>query len=144
MCGIQIPPMIRDFLIYISVQINPGVHYVSYTGVVSLGVKGPRREVDRSSPSTAEVKNEWSYTPTLLPLYAFTTWTRTTLLFFPQPSEIIFCIKLSLRYCGGRKILKLLIRPIENSNNLLFLFRVSTNTNSTALYFSDLKFKTQA
>jgi len=30
----------------------------------SLGVKGPGRETDFSSPSSAEVKNAWSYTST--------------------------------------------------------------------------------
>jgi hypothetical protein len=29
-----------------------------------LGIKRPGREVDHSSPSRAEVKNEWSYTST--------------------------------------------------------------------------------
>jgi hypothetical protein len=36
------------------------------------GVKGPGREADRSPPSTAEVKNVWSYTST--PLYASMVW----------------------------------------------------------------------
>jgi hypothetical protein len=30
--------------------------------VISPGVKWPRREADHSSPSSAEVKNAWSYT----------------------------------------------------------------------------------
>jgi len=29
-----------------------------------LGIKQPWREVNHSSPSSSEVKNEWSYTPT--------------------------------------------------------------------------------
>jgi len=33
---------------------------------------------DHSLPTTAEVKNKWSYTPN--PLHAFTAWIRTTLL----------------------------------------------------------------
>jgi hypothetical protein len=33
---------------------------------VSLGVKWPGRETDHSSPSSAEVKNAWSYTYTPL------------------------------------------------------------------------------
>jgi len=45
------------------------------TGVLSLEVKGPRREVDHSPPSNAEVKNEWSYTSTPPPPYAFKAWT---------------------------------------------------------------------
>jgi hypothetical protein len=31
---------------------------------LSLGVKRPRREADHSPPSSAEVKNAWSYTST--------------------------------------------------------------------------------
>jgi hypothetical protein len=31
---------------------------------ISLGVKRPRREADHSPPSSAEVKNAWSYTST--------------------------------------------------------------------------------
>jgi hypothetical protein len=34
-------------------------------GALSLGVKRPGREADHSSPSSAEVKNAWSYTSTL-------------------------------------------------------------------------------
>jgi hypothetical protein len=33
-------------------------------GALSLGVKRPGREVDHSPPSSAEVKNAWSYTST--------------------------------------------------------------------------------
>jgi hypothetical protein len=33
-------------------------------GAFSLGVKRPGREVDHSPPSSAEVKNAWSYTST--------------------------------------------------------------------------------
>jgi hypothetical protein len=33
-----------------------------YRGALSLGVKRPEREVDHSPPSSAEVKNEWTYT----------------------------------------------------------------------------------
>jgi len=34
-------------------------------GALSLGVKRPGREADNSPPSSAEVKNAWSYTSTL-------------------------------------------------------------------------------
>jgi hypothetical protein len=34
-------------------------------GALSLGVKPPARETDHSPPSSAEVKNAWSYTSTL-------------------------------------------------------------------------------
>jgi hypothetical protein len=40
--------------------------------VLSLGVKRPEREDDHSPPSSAEVKNAWSYTST--PQYVFMVW----------------------------------------------------------------------
>jgi len=42
------------------------------TGDSSLGVMQPGREADHSPPSTAEIKNAWSYTSTLQ--YAFMAW----------------------------------------------------------------------
>jgi hypothetical protein len=41
-------------------------------GALSLGVKRPGREADHSPPSSAEVKNAWSYTST--PPYVFMAW----------------------------------------------------------------------
>jgi hypothetical protein len=44
-----------------------GVHPASYImdmGGYFLGVKRPEREADHSPPSSAEVKNAWSYTST--------------------------------------------------------------------------------
>jgi hypothetical protein len=41
---------------------QPPIQWV--LGALSLGVKRPRREADHSSPSSTEVKNAWSYTPT--------------------------------------------------------------------------------
>jgi hypothetical protein len=41
-------------------------------GVLSLGVKRPGRKADHSLPSTAEVKNAWSYTS--IPQYTFMAW----------------------------------------------------------------------
>jgi hypothetical protein len=41
-------------------------------GALSLGVKRPGREADYSPPSSAEVKNAWSYTSA--PLYVFMAW----------------------------------------------------------------------
>jgi len=38
-----------------------------------LGVQKPGREFDHSTPSTAEVKDEWSYTSA--PLYTVLVWT---------------------------------------------------------------------
>jgi hypothetical protein len=42
---------------------QPPVQWVP--GALSLGVKRPRREAEHSPPSSAEVKNAWSYTSTL-------------------------------------------------------------------------------
>jgi hypothetical protein len=49
---------------------QPPIQWV--TGVPSLGVKRPGREADHSPPSSAKVKNAWSYTST--PQYAFMAW----------------------------------------------------------------------
>jgi hypothetical protein len=38
------------------------VAYQWIPGALSLGVKWPGREADHSPPSSAEVKNAWSYT----------------------------------------------------------------------------------
>jgi hypothetical protein len=40
---------------------QPPIQWVP--GALSLGAKRPRREADHSPPSSAEVKNAWSYTP---------------------------------------------------------------------------------
>jgi len=40
------------------------------------GAKRPGREADHSSPSNAEVKNEWSHAST--PLYALMAWTEAS------------------------------------------------------------------
>jgi hypothetical protein len=49
---------------------QPPIQWVQ--GVLSLGVKRPGREAGHSPPSSAEVKNEWSYTST--PQYVFMAW----------------------------------------------------------------------
>jgi hypothetical protein len=41
---------------------HPPIQWVP--GALSMGVKRPGREADHSSPSSAEVKNAWSYTST--------------------------------------------------------------------------------
>jgi len=41
---------------------QPPIQWVS--GAISLGVKPPGSEADHSPPSSAEVKNAWSYTST--------------------------------------------------------------------------------
>jgi hypothetical protein len=63
------------FLFTIAFRLVPGpteprIKWVP--GVLYLGVKRPVREADYSPPSSAEVKNAWSYTP--LPQYAFMAW----------------------------------------------------------------------
>jgi hypothetical protein len=49
---------------------QPPIQWVP--GALSLGVKQPVCEPDHSPPSSAEVKNEWSYTST--PQYTFIAW----------------------------------------------------------------------
>jgi hypothetical protein len=54
-----------DFSLFKNVHTGFGAHPASYlmcTGVISSVVKQPGLEVNNSSPSSAEVKNEWSYT----------------------------------------------------------------------------------
>jgi hypothetical protein len=41
---------------------QPPIQWV--TGTLSLGIKRPGREADHLAPSSAEVKNAWSYTST--------------------------------------------------------------------------------
>jgi hypothetical protein len=49
---------------------QPPIQWVP--GALSLGVKRLGREADHSPPSSAEVKNAWSCTPT--PQYVFMAW----------------------------------------------------------------------
>jgi hypothetical protein len=49
---------------------QPPIQWVP--GGLSLGVKRPGREAGHSPPSSAEVKNAWSYTST--PQYVFMAW----------------------------------------------------------------------
>jgi hypothetical protein len=47
------------------VQTGSGAHPASYsmdTGILFRGIQRPGREADHSPPSSAEVRNEWSYT----------------------------------------------------------------------------------
>jgi len=50
---------------------KPAIPHVP--GLLSPRVKLPWHEADRSPPSSAKVKNEWSHTSTL-PLSAFMVW----------------------------------------------------------------------
>jgi hypothetical protein len=54
-----------QYFLHHRVQTVSGVHPASYPwvpGTLPLGVKRPGREADHSPPSSAEVKNAWSYT----------------------------------------------------------------------------------
>jgi hypothetical protein len=48
------------------------VNFAKTTSGSFLGVKRPGREADHSPPSSAEVKNAWSYT--FSPQYTFMAW----------------------------------------------------------------------
>jgi hypothetical protein len=78
--GVRIAAGARyDFLR--NVQSVPGTHSSSYPvscRVYFPGVKWPGREVDSSRPSSAEGKNECSYTSAPY-MYAFMSWTVTYL-----------------------------------------------------------------
>jgi hypothetical protein len=70
--------------------IQPPIQWVP--GAFYLGVKRPGRESDHSPPSSAEVKNAWSYIST--PQYAFVAWclvkiTGTLTLLLPFTSTIL-------------------------------------------------------
>ena len=63
--GVQLLAWTRSFPHPQKVQTGSGAHTAFCYGVLgdlSLGVKRPGLEVDHSSPSTAEVMNEWRYT----------------------------------------------------------------------------------
>jgi hypothetical protein len=70
----RFPTGARNFSLRHHVQTDSRAHPAYYpmgTGV-SLGVKLPGREANYSPPSSAEVKNAWSYTST--PPYVFMAW----------------------------------------------------------------------
>jgi hypothetical protein len=56
--------LLKIFSFIHCVQTASGAHPVSYPMAYSLGVNLPGREADHSPPSSAEVKNAWSYTST--------------------------------------------------------------------------------
>jgi hypothetical protein len=71
--GVRFPGGAGNFSPHHCVQTGSGAHPASYpmgTRDSFPGVKRPEREADQSLPSSAEVKNAWSYTST--PQYAFT------------------------------------------------------------------------
>jgi hypothetical protein len=66
----------RIFSLSHSVQTDSGTHQASYlvdtVDFFPLGVKRSGCDADRSPPSNAEFKNEWSYTST--PPYVLISW----------------------------------------------------------------------
>jgi hypothetical protein len=60
----------RTFSLRHSVQTASGAHSASYR--MGTGIKRPGQEAEHSPPSSAEVKNAWSYTSTLP--YVFMVW----------------------------------------------------------------------
>jgi hypothetical protein len=81
-----------------------------------LGVKRPGREADHSPPSSAEVKNAWSYTSILQ--YAFMAWCLGTGTTLPLPLPLYYEYRSKMKsmrrkcYTGGicvRRSLKSLL-----------------------------------
>jgi hypothetical protein len=66
-----------EFYLSQNVHNGSGFHSVQWMSGFFPEVKGRDCEGDNSPPSSVEVKNEWSFTSTPPPLYAFTTWTAT-------------------------------------------------------------------
>jgi hypothetical protein len=64
---VRFPAGAGTFSLHHRVQKGSGAHSASYpVGITNSfpGVKRPGREADHSPPSSAEVKNAWSYTST--------------------------------------------------------------------------------
>ena len=61
--SVQIPVVARNLSLFRNVQIGYGAHLSPYVpGFLPRGEKQPQRDADHSSPTSAAVKNEWSYT----------------------------------------------------------------------------------
>jgi hypothetical protein len=72
---VRFPAGAGNFSLHHRVQNGSGAQPASYpmtTGGLFLGIKVPGREADFSPPSSAEVKNAWSYTSTHQ--YVFMAW----------------------------------------------------------------------
>jgi hypothetical protein len=84
---------------------QPPIQWVP--GALNLGEKRPGREADHSPPSSAEVKNAWSYTST--PQYVFMAWClvkhRDNFNFYLYPvvkvnsSNLLFTLCLTFNIC---------------------------------------------
>jgi hypothetical protein len=75
MIGVRFPAGAGNFSLRHHVQTGTEAHPASCaigTGIPSLGVKRLGREAAHSPPSSAEVKNAWSYNST--PQYVFMAW----------------------------------------------------------------------
>lgn len=75
-CSLQVPVILSS-----QQQTGFGAYPAYYTIDKERGLLRPGRDVKHSPPSSAEVKNVWSYTH-IIPLYAFMTCTLTTLGYF--------------------------------------------------------------
>jgi hypothetical protein len=66
--GVEFPAGAEIFifatLVFILALGPTQAHMQLVPGVLTLGVKRPGREADHSPPSSADVKNSWSYTST--------------------------------------------------------------------------------
>jgi hypothetical protein len=72
---VRFPAGAGNFSLHHRIQNGSGAYPASYQwvpGALSLGIKRPGREADHSPPSSAEVKNAWSYNST--PKYVFMAW----------------------------------------------------------------------
>jgi hypothetical protein len=72
---VRFPAGAGKFSLHHRVQNGSVAHSASYpmgSGALSLRVKRPGREADHSPPSSADVKNPWSYTSTSR--YVFMAW----------------------------------------------------------------------
>jgi hypothetical protein len=73
--GVRIPAGTENLTLHHLVQTGSGAHLASYpmgTRGFCPEVKRPGREADHSLPSTAEVRNAWSYNSS--PPYVFMAW----------------------------------------------------------------------
>jgi len=79
MFGVRFPAGAGDFSLRRRIQTGSGPTHPTTQWepeALSLGVKRVRREADYSPPSSAELKNAWSYTSTRR--YAFMEWCSIT------------------------------------------------------------------
>jgi hypothetical protein len=78
-------------------------------GTLSLWVKQPMRAADQSPPSSAKVRNAWSYTPT--PQYVFVAWCLVK-------HRDNFTSYLTLRYLTDKILDMIILRRLFNGCSL--------------------------